>query len=273
MTAFPDLYAFVLQLHPSAGSNPRPQGHGAQALFLDLLRQVAPDVSEALHADALSKAYTVSILPRRQANIVELRVTLLQSGLFQPFVHAMLQQSPNSKPLRLGSASLHLGDVIGTPAPQGHDWAGYGSFAQVYQQAQAARTVTLEFASPTAIGQGERANRKQRLELLPNPHTVFNSIAKRWNSLAPSELALDPELLDLAIKDTLVTRYRVESTEISLGKGPQKGFVGICSYESPLEAEQARLIALLADAAFFLGVGMKTARGMGLCRRKVDPER
>lgn len=272
MTAFPDLYAFVLQLHPSAGSKPRPQGHGAQALFLDLLRQVAPEVSETLHAEALSKAYTVSILPRRQANLVELRVTLLQSGLFQPFVQAMLRQSPNSTPLRLGSASLHLGDVIGTPAPQGHDWAGYNSFEQLHESAQAARTVTLEFASATAIGQGERANGKQRLELLPNPQTIFNSIAKRWNSLAPSELALDPELLDAAIKDTLVTRYRVESTEISLGKGPQKGFLGLCSYESPLDPEQARLIALLADAAFYLGVGMKTARGMGLCRRRGDRE-
>lgn len=272
MTAFPDLYAFVVQLHPSAGSKPRPQGHGAQALFLDLLGQVAPDVAEALHADVANKAYTVSILPRRRADLVELRVTLLQSELFRPFVQAMLHQSPNNRPLRLGNASLHLGDVIGTPAPQGHAWAGYSSFEQVYEQAQAARTVTLEFASPTSIGQGERANGKQRLELLPNPHTVFNSIAKRWNSLAPSELRLDPELLELAVKDTLVSRYRLETTEISLGKGPQKGFLGLCSYELPLDAEQARLIALLADAVFYLGVGMKTARGMGLCRRRPERE-
>ncbi len=30
------------------------------------------------------------------------------------------------------------------------------------------------------------------------------------------------------------------------------------------------LLTLLADAVFFLGVGMKTARGMGLCRRIDD---
>jgi hypothetical protein len=27
------------------------------------------------------------------------------------------------------------------------------------------------------------------------------------------------------------------------------------------------VLSLLADAVFYLGVGMKTARGMGLCRR------
>ena len=37
--------------------------HGAQALFLDLLRQVSPDLAAQLHAAALSKPYTVAVLP------------------------------------------------------------------------------------------------------------------------------------------------------------------------------------------------------------------
>ncbi|MGB9634607.1 MAG: CRISPR system precrRNA processing endoribonuclease RAMP protein Cas6, partial [Chloroflexaceae bacterium] len=60
--------------------------------------------------------------------------------------------------------------------------------------------------------------------------------------------------------------------EINLGKGPQKGFVGTVAYELPVNPEQARVLALLADAALFLGVGIKTARGMGLCRRLPDKE-
>ena len=41
MSDLPDLYAFVLRLRPEPGGPPPdPRGHGAQALFLDVLRQV-----------------------------------------------------------------------------------------------------------------------------------------------------------------------------------------------------------------------------------------
>lgn len=273
MTDFPDLYAFVVRLHAIGGEpSPRPHGHGVQALFLDLVRQVAPAIAEELHADAPSKPYTVAVLPRRSRDLVELRISLLRTDLFQPFVQAMLQQMPSEEPLRLGQARLRIGDVIGTPAPQGHPWAGYSSFADLHSGAEPAHTVVLEFATATAVSQGARPDGKQRLALLPDPLLIFPSLAKRWNELAPARLRLDAEVVRVAAADTLVTRYRAESTEINLGKGPQKGFVGIVAYELPTDETEARLLALLADAALYLGVGMKTARGMGLCRRRSERE-
>ena len=268
MTDFPDLYAFVIRLHPlGGGPPPRPQGHGAQALFLDLLRQVAPEVATELHADALSKAYTVATLPSQRRDLLELRVSLLRTDLFQPFVQAMLNQMPGPAPLRLGQSQLTIGDVIGTPGPKGHAWAGYGSFADLAARAQPAHTVTIEFASATAIGQGSRADGRQRLAILPAPELIFPSLARRWNDLAPPALHLDKALVEAAALDTMVSRHRLESVEINLGKGPQKGFVGLVAYELPRDPEPSRLLSLLADAALFLGVGLKTARGMGLCRR------
>ncbi|WP_129674522.1 CRISPR system precrRNA processing endoribonuclease RAMP protein Cas6 [Candidatus Chloroploca sp. Khr17] len=272
MNDFPDLYAFVMTLYPEGGSSLRPQGHGAQALFLDLVRQVEPELAVQLHAEAKSKPYTVALLSRGQRVPVELRVSLLQAELFQPFVQALLRQMPGEAPLRLGQARLRLGDVIGTPAPKGHSWAGYSSFAELHSRAEPAHTVILEFASATVIGQGSRADGRPRLALLPDPALIFPSLAKRWNELAPAPLELDLALLKLAINETVVTRYHAESTEIDLGKGPQKGFVGVCAYELPRDPAQARLLCLLADAALFLGVGMKTARGMGLCRRLFERE-
>jgi CRISPR-associated endoribonuclease Cas6 len=269
MSDFPDLYAFVVRLHPvGGGPAPRPQGHGAQALFLDLLRQVAPAIAEALHAEAASKPYSVAILPQQRTGLVELRISLLRADLFQPFVQAMLRQMPAEAPLRLGQANLRLGDVIGTPAPQGHAWAGYSAFAELHARAAPAHTVELEFASPTAIGQGSRPDGRQRLAILPDPALIFPSLARRWNELAPAALRLELDAVQAAAADTLISRYRAESAELNLGKGPQKGFVGTVAYELPARPELARLLALLADAAIFLGVGMKTARGMGLCRRR-----
>lgn len=270
MSNFPDLYALVIRLQPQRGGPPPdPRGHGAQALFLELLRQVAPDLAEQLHADAASKPYTVAVLPppgraRRPDDLVELRVAFTRAELFPPVTRALLQQSSKSS-LRLGRASLALLDVVGTPGA--HAWAGYTSFADLVAGVRAADDLTLEFSTPAAIGQGTRADGRQRLALLPTPELVFGSIARRWNELAPAELRLDAEVVEAAARDTMVSRYALETTQINLGKGPQKGFIGLCSYESPVEAEQARTLALLADAVFYLGVGMKTARGMGLCRR------
>src|SRR6266542_1777418 len=275
----PDLYALVIRLRPERGEPPPdPRGHGAQALFLDLLRQVAPDLAAQLHADALSKPYTVAVLPQQGTGNrgqgigdrgqgswnVELRVAFTRAELFPVVTHALLQQLPGAT-LRLGRAMLTLADVLGTPGS--HPWAGYGSFADLWTAARPAASVTLEFATATAVGQGTRADGRQRLALLPTPETIFGSIARRWNELAPPNLRLALDAVEAATRDTLVSRYVLETAQINLGKGPQKGFLGICTYELPPDPAQARTLSLLADAVFYLGVGMKTARGMGLCRK------
>jgi CRISPR-associated endoribonuclease Cas6 len=269
MSDFPDLYALIIRLLPARGSAPAdPRGHGAQALFLDLLRQVAPDLATQLHADAPSKPYTVAVLPTRDHarssdEPIELRVAFTRADLFPPVSRALLQQLPGAT-LRLGRATLTLADVLGTPGS--HPWAGYGSFTELWTTARPAASVTLEFATPTAFGQGTRADGRQRLGLLPTPEMVFGSIARRWNELAPPDLRLDPDAVEAAARDALVSRYELTTAQINLGKGPQKGFFGHCTYELPPDPVQARTLSLLANAVFYIGVGMKTARGMGLCR-------
>lgn len=265
----PDLYALVLRLRPLQGQ-PAPdlRGHGAQALFLDLVRQVDPALSERLHAGAPSKPYSVAVLPGRSQRSpapAELRVAFTQAELFPPVTRALLEQSA-APTLRLGGTALALSDVLGTPGS--HAWAGYGAFAALWEAARPAAALTLEFATPTAFSQATRSDGRQRLGLLPTPEAVFPSIGRRWNELAPGALQLDLAALKRISEElVLVSRYRLETAQISLGKGPQKGFTGLCTYELPPDPEQARVLSLLADAVFYLGVGMKTARGMGLCRR------
>lgn len=271
MTTKPDLYALVLRLRPVCGQTaPNPQGHGAQALFLDLVRQIDPSLAAQLHADAPAKPFTVALLPPqpayRREGLVELRASFTRSDLFPVVTRALLQQT-GAATLRIGTVAMELADVLGTP--DSHPWAGFSSFHELIERAQPAPLLALEFVTPTAIGQGTRADGKTRLALLPTTDAVFKSIAQRWNELAPADLHVDINTVLAAASDTLISRYRLESCTISLGKGPQKGFVGMCAYEPPPAPEQACLLALLADAAFFLGVGVKTARGMGLCRRLV----
>jgi CRISPR-associated endoribonuclease Cas6 len=273
MIANPDLYALVLRLRPARGhGSPNVLGHGVHALFLDLVRQIDPELAARLHADAPSKPFTLALLPGMLPNqrdgALELRVTFTTAELFPPVTNALLRQSAAAT-LRIGSVALELSDVFGTP--EHHPWAGYDAFTALQARAEPASNLTLAFVTPAAFGQGTRSDGRARVGLLPTPEAVFKSLARRWNELAPAALHLDPAIVETAASDTLISRYQLESQQISLGKAPQKGFVGTCTYELPTDATGARTLALLADAVFYLGVGMKTARGMGLCRRTARP--
>jgi CRISPR-associated endoribonuclease Cas6 len=272
ITADPDLYSLVLQLAPEAGgSMPAAPGHQVQALFFELVRQVNPELANALHASAPGKPFTVAMLPRNERNkTLEMRVSLLVATLWQPVVQALFQQLARPA-LRLGSTSLVLRDVPGTPGS--HPWAGFTSYAALAAAVVPYDRLTLEFVTPTAISQGTDARGRKKLELLPLPGVVFKSIAQRWNLLAPSDLRLDDSLTEAAWNNTLVSEHRIQTRTEQIKSGPQKGFVGQCSYELPPDPAQQRVLTLLADAAFYLGVGAKTTRGMGLCRRVETRER
>lgn len=262
-----DLLALVLQVQGEPGTRPvLPLGHQAQALILNLVRRVDAQLAERLHAHAPVKPLTVTVLPTRaRAEVVELRLSFGGADLFFPLLTALTAAPPR---LQVGPNVMTLLGAV--HAPERHPWAGYTSFAALAAAAHPAPSVTLAFATPTAFGQGERSDGRPRLGLLPTPEAVFGSLARRWNEWAPQELRLAPAQVEAAIGDTVVSRYRLSSELLRLGSVQHKGFVGQVTFELPAVAEQARVLCLLADAAFYLGVGMKTARGMGLCRRLAE---
>lgn len=276
----PDLYALIIRLMPEAGgSAPEAPGHQLQALFFELVRQVHPELANALHADAASKHFTVAALPPSashqpaagrtterptgtgQRATLALRVTLLHADLFAPFTRALLEQTARPA-LRLGGTPLRITEVCGTP--ESDPWAGFGAWATLHASAHPTERLTLRFVTPTAFSQGEAAGRK-RVGVLPDPEAVFGSLLRRWNALAPMQL--DEAAVRQAAAHAVIADYEARTTTFTLGKAPQVGFVGRCRYELRGNPDERKQLALLADAAFYLGVGMKTARGMGMCRR------
>ncbi len=273
MTDHPDLYALVLRLQPEQGRGPLAvNGHGVHALFLELVRQVDAELANALHAEALSKHFTVAALPPYGKRLpLEVRVTLMQSTLFPPLTRALLEQSVRPA-LRLGSTSLVLADVCGTPGS--HTWAGYTSFAELSRNVQPARVLSLRFLTPTFTTQGTMAgSNKQRLNVLPLPDAMFGSLARRWNNLAPPDIPMpDQSEVQALCRDVLVRQHQVETVAHSLRRNVQIGFVGMVRYEVPDDSDTQSVLTLLADAAFYLGVGAKTTQGMGVCRRLAPEE-
>src|SRR5512145_60098 len=172
MLMFPDLYAFVIRLYPERGG-PAPEalGHQVQAIFLELVRQIDPELANTLHADALSKPFTAAplgVVPQRNAATLDLRITLLHTDLFAPFTRALLEQTTYPA-LRLGTTALTIKDVLGTPGAGIQQWAGYTTYADLAATAQALSHITLTFATPTVFGQSTLADGRKRLGLLPLP--------------------------------------------------------------------------------------------------------
>jgi CRISPR-associated endoribonuclease Cas6 len=124
----------------------------------------------------------------------------------------------------------------------------------------------LQFASPTAF-ETENGN-----ALFPMANQVFaESLGRKWNEHAPEKLP--PGLLGELAQQTRVERFSLW-TEAVRFRGDrsrpfvEKGFVGECEFSvGPRGSPEAqRALHLLADFAFFAGVGKRTTLGMGQAR-------
>ncbi|MGB9777471.1 MAG: CRISPR-associated endoribonuclease Cas6 [Anaerolineae bacterium] len=277
-THSPDLYSLVLILIPTqVATVGATVGHQAHAAFLKVIREVDPALAEMLHQpNAPVRPFTVSPLlgvgPARQGRVYlspeetyGLRFTILQPAIFERFMARFLE-SEDRPLLCLDRASLVLREILVTPGS--HPWAGYTSWAQLAAEARPEKEITLEFTSPTAFGFGQKAWGK-KVVVLPDPVLVFESLLRSWNLLAPPPLRVDKESLMAYLQEDVVIK-RIERLETRIQEfkhAPQVGFVGQVTYGLMAENDYAqRVLNALARLAFYCGVGMKTAMGMGQCR-------
>lgn len=312
------LYAFLLQIRPvQSGTLMAFSGELVHGAFLRWLCQTAPDVSEWLHDGNKRRLFTCSSLqfdlpsermlnaerenvhlPLDPQKTYFIRITLLLGELF-PLLHEALirfyphPQQAASHFLQIGKQRFTLEEVILTPThPSGQ--CGITSLTTLVEQAQALRgealeQLTLEFDSLTTFNRSTREGFGVHYALLPLPHYVFPNLARRWEDIAPSELAtvVQPRLIeDYALQDgAIITDYDLHPHHLHFTTHLQPGFIGRCTYrlrdpsrlasrvaspqaernpESPLDLRQQ--LWLLSQLAFYSGVGYKTSMGMGRTR-------
>lgn len=147
---------------------------------------------------------------------------------------------------------------------------------------------------PQSPGESVKERRPRRVNiLLPLPELVFSHLFEQWNIYATSPLPLAlAEILPVYPTDTRTSAYPSISLPLSLGAGldasvpitryslkslisdfedyRQIGFLGDCTYQvgAEVDAGVRRGLDILADFAFFAGVGYKTTMGMGQVRRE-----
>jgi len=283
--------------------------HGA---FLKWLTGAAPDVAAWLHEGQKRRLFTCSSLhfPRPTQRFLHaerenihlpldpdktytLRLTLLLGDLFPLFYNALMsanvtQAGTNSAPfLRLGKQLFLLEEILLTNDDNDTTagWTGFTSLTTLVEQAKEMRlasnpSLTLEFASLTTFSRiAGKTGYGTHHAMFPLPQFVFSNLLRRWEDVAPPELApliqrerLEQYLLEDGI---IVTDYELNAHHVHFTTHMQRGFVGSCTYQLRGRDERGdaeialslhQQIYFLAQLAFYSGVGYKTAMGLGQVR-------
>lgn len=268
-----DLLSVVLTLRSRrTASLPANLGRASHALFLRLLDAADPGLATRLHDKEGPRPFTCSNLwgarpSRGQVTVspeetCSLRYTALTGELSQFWLERMLPALPEEveldrQPFRVVSATVDQDE---------HLWAGTDSYQDLsaphlLAQAPILRQWTLRFASPTAF------RSKGMTVPLPLPDLVFGSLVDRWNCWSP--VALSSEVRRFASEQVAVGGYRLQTRALPFKEGGlQIGAVGYCRYVSLSGDRYWRaVLSVLADYAFFAGVGYQTTKGMGQARR------
>lgn len=229
-------------------------------------------------------------LPLDPRETYTVRLTLLLGDLF-PLLHEALTPFQFTNPgsehapcLHLGKQQFLLEDVQLMPRTSA-DWTGFTSLPQLVEQARQKRfgrldTLTLEFASLTTFNRGNhKTGYGSYPVMVPLPEYVFLNLFKRWEDLVPPEMAglIQQEPLETYLQEDgiIIVDYHLKPHCVHFTTHEQRGFVGSCTYQLRGSDEKTTLDAplplrqqvyLLAQMAFYTGIGYKTAMGLGQAR-------
>jgi CRISPR-associated endoribonuclease Cas6 len=308
-SATPDLLcAALLKVRARvSGLLPAFWGTLVQGAWLNWVQQVDPTLSARLHAENQERPFTCSALwlPDREAQVrlqeagqrisvqqgqvCWLRLTLLDDALFGPFARQTLAVSGQENPrvtmplLTLNGIPFDLLEmVVEERGGRGEaSWSGWSSYTKLVVESQARQArqlerLTLEFDTPTGFGGVDRPWGRETA-LVPEPVRVFGGLARRWQRFASARLAEAVELEPLTryMEERMhIEEYALHTQRLHLRQSLLLGFVGRCTYLLPPDDAADRLrrqVHLLADYAFYAGVGHKTAQGLGRVRR-IEPQ-
>jgi CRISPR-associated endoribonuclease Cas6 len=270
----PNLYSSVILLLAEHDSAPAFSGgqHAHAAFLHDIIGGVDPELASALHDQKARKPFTVSPLqglPRSGATEVRagrqywLRVTILDEGLFGRFLERFIYGEARPG-LRLGDAHFLVSEILTTPGS--HPWAGYTTLEalQARLEESAPHRLAFELYTPTAFGWKDGS-----VFTLPLPQLVFGNLARAWEMLSGEDPVAAIE--SYAQENLLPGSFDLRTQAFTMHNKPQLGAVGRVEYVRHSEEDHplGRALNLLADLAFFTGIGRKTTQGMGQCRRLV----
>lgn len=256
------LQSLVLELGAlKKGTPPATLGRAIHGCVLNWLNLVDSELANQIHESQVSPFCLSGLIGnRRQPYSLEgdkffLRISILQQQLIQPLLKGIEQQE--TKELILGKFPFVIRQIY--TIPQSHKLAQLTDYYSLALYSSILNEIKLNFLSPTSFKQ------KQGIQTFPLPELVFDSLLRKWNHFAPVELHF-PDDIDW---NCLVSAYELKTFALKLEGGAEIGTQGWVKYCFK-EPQQARIASILANFAFYAGVGRKTSMGMGQTQLSVN---
>jgi CRISPR-associated endoribonuclease Cas6 len=262
------LVATVLTLQPITPVRlPVSHGRFAYTAALELFLRRDAALAKALHEARPHKPFTVSPLlgaQEREGNEFCLHpeqvYTWRLTGLTKKVSEHLLSFTPNMGGVRIGDAVFSIVNVATTA--EEHPEAGQDDYIALWERwgkVAPPDSVTLLFLTPTTF----RVNHFE--QPFPLPRWVFGSLIALWDAFSPYPIGQGMrELIEEAV---ILSNWRGETRRVELGNHRTVGFIGKFTYRfAERLPELSRLIGMLAEFAFYAGVGWHTAHGMGQTR-------
>ena len=101
---------------------------------------------------------------------------------------------------------------------------------------------------------------------MPLPRLVMEGLVRKWNTVSPIEVP--PDANHYTEAGMAIAKYKLQTEAAFLGKNRiLPGFVGTCRFALRLKDPYwMRLFHMLADFAFYAGMGKNTVMGLGQVR-------
>jgi CRISPR-associated endoribonuclease Cas6 len=248
------LYSVVVELGSSkTGNPPATLGRAIYAQVLQWFHLGDPQIAETIHQSSAPPITLSGLLGYRRpsknyaGDRFYFRIGLLNDQLIQPLLKGIEQWG--QKPLLLGKYPFSICQfyfLSGT-----HTLARSCNYFSLAQQAATTQMIQLNFLSPTSFKQD------RHIQPFPLPDLVFGSLLRRWNAFAPQELHFSP-----VEWQGVISAFELKTHALKLEGGAEIGSQGWVRYRFS-DPEQAKIASILAQFAFYAGVGRKTTMGMG----------
>ena len=258
------LSAVVLQLTPVKEAL-LPVSHGslAYAGALDLLLRLNPALTVQIHDSPGMQPLTVSPLSgslgRDNHSLLLSPSSLCRwrlTGLNRPVTEMLLSLSPLLGGVRMGEAIFNIVDVA-VQSEQDDDSGqdDYTGLLERWEGKPPPSRITLQFLTPTTFRNGNLEH------VFPLPRLVWGSLLERWNAWSPVPCKESKASLEEGV---VLTNWKGETRRLALGRHQTVGFIGKFTYSVIGDFPTLRkLLPMLADFAFYAGVGWQTTQGMG----------
>lgn len=262
-----DLLSVVVKVRAQVEATLPPHtGRMIYNIWLRWLDARDPVLAKHWHDSQGLKPYTCSTLICPNSRTMQcgdeawFRITTLEKGVTS-ILYDYLERPPHA--IIIGETAF---DVLSITAdPQHHSWAGSKTYEDIAAPhlltgSNPERRLKLEFAAPVVFNQHEMNMP------FPLPELVFGSLLDKWNAFSP--ISIRQDIREFCSSSLGVSHFNLHSRRVQMleqnhpigGKGDVQYVV------TRYDRYWMSIIQLLADYAFYAGVGRFTALGLGQAR-------